>query len=607
VELPLILAGPILRRVEPNLVSVWLALSKSASAQLTLWEGPAAPSSPSLISGPQPAAQTIRIGDKLHVSVVTLKLELGAGQTLLPGRIYSYDVTLQTAEGSENLSSCGLLKDEPISSHPHLALGYEPGLLPSFALPPPALTDLRIVHGSCRRSSASLPDGLPWLDDLIHDARKDLSSYALTRPHQLLMSGDQIYADDVTIVQMQVVNDLSQVLFGSPRDASGELAPIERIPVGDKRYAADLNNFPAGQRLKLVQDEARMTSTDGDSHLFSFGEFCAMYLLTWSSACWPPESEWPKQEAFLPPFAWVGLIASDLRDKVTPPIKTDDPGAIKRRKRQYEGAIKKFKNVLKTMPKVRRALANVPTYMIFDDHEITDDWYLNPTWRDRVLTNPLGKTIIRNGLVSYALFQGWGNDPVKFESGEHKRLLDLATQLFPEGATTGPNEVAGDEMDHLLGLDQASGLAEGNPPLKWHYSIPGTRHMGLVLDNRTRRSFVTRDGPIGNVSISAQQDQIPLGPLPAGIEVLVVVAPLQVIGPPVLDEIIGPLSYRALDLKDHGELQKHSGSRNITATNPDAVEGWAYDVKTFEALLKRLEPFVAGTTRKMANARPRPR
>ena len=42
-------------------------------------------------------------------------------------------------------------------------------------------------------------------------------------------------------------------------------------------------------------------------------------------------------------------------------------------------------------------------------------------------------------------------------------------------------------------------------------------------------------------------DQIPLPPLPAGREVLVVIAPLQVIGPPVLDEIVAPLSYRIFD------------------------------------------------------------
>jgi hypothetical protein len=97
----------------------------------------------------------------------------------------------------------------------------------------------------------------------------------------------------------------------------------------------------------------------------------------------------------------------------------------------------------RTLPKVRRALANTPTYMIFDDHEITDDWYLNPIWRDRVLTSPLGGPTIRNGMVAYALFQGWGNDPVAFETGERKQLLDQAVKLFPQNAVNAPDEAVG--------------------------------------------------------------------------------------------------------------------------------------------------------------------
>jgi hypothetical protein len=38
-ELPLLLAGPILRRVEPGLVSVWLGLSERCDVVLQIWEG----------------------------------------------------------------------------------------------------------------------------------------------------------------------------------------------------------------------------------------------------------------------------------------------------------------------------------------------------------------------------------------------------------------------------------------------------------------------------------------------------------------------------------------------------------------------------------------
>ena len=38
------------------------------------------------------------------------------------------------------------------------------------------------------------------------------------------------------------------------------------------------------------------------------------------------------------------------------------------------------------VPRVARALANCATYMIFDDHDVTDDWNLNKKWREpRVL------------------------------------------------------------------------------------------------------------------------------------------------------------------------------------------------------------------------------
>ena len=90
------------------------------------------------------------------------------------------------------------------------------------------------------------------------------------------------------------------------------------------------------------------------------------------------------------------------------------------------------------LPRVRRALANIPTYMIFDDHDVTDDFFLNPMWRDRVLTTALGQTILHNAMVTYALFQDWGNDPLRYDSGLPAELRTRALELFPAGATNGP-------------------------------------------------------------------------------------------------------------------------------------------------------------------------
>ena len=267
------------------------------------------------------------------------------------------------------------------------------------------------------------------------------------------------------------------------------------------------------------------------------------------------------------------------------------------------------------LPKVRRTLANVPTYMIFDDHDVTDDWNLNPIWVDRVNTTSLGRAIIRNALASYAVFQDWGNDPVRYlnernEIGpvaEPKRLLETIKQMFPSGATEGPSKTVMETLDTLFGLDQrpkptVDGDFEAvNPPVKWHFQVAGPKHLLVGVDNRTRRSFVSREGPPGNLAISALADTIP-ETLPAGRELLIVVAPLQVIGPALLDELIAPAAYRVFDAATYNDLnvsrdeavddlkahRKAIGTRRMVGTNPDAIEAWVFDPKVFEALLARL-------------------
>jgi len=619
--LPLMLAGPILRRVEPTLVSVWVALREASTMDIQLWTGLVQDDSDAqLFSGSASqevkgalvhTASTIRIGDQLHIGVITLKLP--SQNPLLPNFLYSYNITIQTASGTHDFKSLGLLKTGEVDGKPNLSLGYDPNFLPSFALAPIELTDLRILHGSCRKPNRNVPDGLAWVGDFIEESRTDPKA----RPHQLLLTGDQIYADDVDDSFLYMLIQTAKDLIGGK----------EQLPAAGKLWSADEIHFPPRFRLSLTQAEAKFTSSDGHSHLLSLGDFCAMYLYVWCNACWPSifptEEELMQQMTSLP---WVtsmrdelkafirgveedheekqrlsdlyrlGKIpAADFQTFLAPDAKL--PKLFSEEKKEQKlsdfksGAslhLLHLKQVWMALPKIRQALANVPTYMMFDDHEVTDDWYLNPVWRDRVLTSPLGKTIVRNGLLSYALFQGWGNDPVRFESGPNKELLDQATKLFPKNAD-GPNETAGNAIDVLLGLN----LRDTNqaPPVKWHYSVKGSRHLLVAFDNRTRRSFVSRLGPPGNVSGEALIEQLPEGPLPAGLEVLVLVAPLPVIGPPVLDELVAPLSYRVFDLTGRNNIEKHPGSKGMAGTNPDAIEAWAFDPISFEALLKRLEPY----------------
>ncbi len=746
-DFPLILSGPILRRVEPTLVSVWLALSKPCTVELSLWNGRVKDDSSDIlfkfIDGAkitEATTETRRIGANLHVVVATV--EFTPENQLLPGRLFSYNVTMLVppdAGGTvQDLKSLGLLSDAPKlpSGKPHLPLGYENGFLPSFSLPPADLTQLRIAHGSCRRINQPTDDGMAWVDGFIKQSLNDPNQ----RLHQLLLTGDQIYADDVPQPLLPQLILRGQKLLGLPAGIEEFLPTI--WPNANAKDAsfwpADINHFPPAMRQQLIRSEARFSTTDTAHHLISFGEFAALHLFSWCNELWDLDElkdfddiftefadqrevdgvgiknaelpdNWgaifkkrefalledlsdddkgeaelddetlkkfvsflfcelprPKLKAALKPhdsgdpsdvrdgkprkpldadllliknlaqmsdakkkesgFSEILTFArqhfdeenkqlEELRKKA--PTDTEESQHLqkkiqhlqehkhfhlffKRLQDDFGGKFKTSKDAdpkkpnpkeevrlfYQTLPEVRRALANVSTYMVFDDHEITDDWNLCPLWRDRVLAAPLGKAIMRNGMLAFALFQGWGNDPLKFRQGEHKRLLTLTQQLFATGDQKKQQEIT-DLLEPMFGLNQQE-QADNTKQLSWHFSVRGPKHLLLALDCRTRRSFISRYGPPGNISDSALKEQIP-EKLPAGLEVAIVISSLPVFAAPMFDELVAPLVYRTFDVKSYLE-HRDKIIQGMPGTNPDAIEGWANDAERMEALLKRLEP-----------------
>lgn len=316
-----------------------------------------------------------------------------------------------------------------------------------------------------------------------------------------------------------MVNRLGNDLIGSADDplpgtvpgVESQPVPIERLAVDQHRLGpeeedpinhpdgwapggptplpAGLTEFPAGRRLPLVLREAQMTTVDGDSHLFSFGEFAAMYVMVWCNACWLLPGEWPTARDVLaptgvpprpvaplvdPPVDWDKLKPARLgedesHERYAGCLEQDEPArsdciakAVQAKLiEKHEVKRDQLAEFVAGLPKVRRTLANVPTYMIFDDHDATDDWNLNPIWVDRVNNTSLGRTILRNALASYAVFQDWGNDPLRYLNERHdpgprgdpQRLLDTIRTMFPEHKTEGPAEDVARTLDHLFGFD----------------------------------------------------------------------------------------------------------------------------------------------------------
>lgn len=587
--LPLVLAGPIVRRVEPQLASVWVALSEPSNVQLELFEGRVhAGSAAPLFQGVSLPA--LHAGKNLYFAVATVDLQ-DTPFHLLPGQTYSYNLRF---DGNRDLNSLELLmnreeKEENgvLTQKGHAALGYDQGSLPSFIMPPAELTDLCLIHGSCRRPYVDTPDAMVWIDDFIESAIRSPATARVKRPHQLFLTGDQIYADDVAAPMLHMIGK---------RCAEG-IVGVEKMRADGNIYPIDLDSFPVRLRKNFTISEAQFTSADGENHLLSFAEFCLMYLFAWSNELWPDTL--PALAEMLafpqdPPAVWklhTGLGAGmneatlkELRNKLCAKMGEDY--------HQKREVIKAFRTGL---PKVRRALANVATYMIFDDHEITDDWNLNPVWVRRVTSSLSGSAIVRNGLLAYALCQGWGNDPRQFAANiigettsnptKQKELLAKIEVLFPS-ATGEMNNAVAAEIEKLLWFTGGD-----NPPklVTWNYSVPGPKHKVVSLDLRTRRGKDTTVAAPENLTVEALNDQLPAAdPLHPGPEVLIVLSSLTVLGPPVIDALLGPMLYKTFDLISY---LKHKDKRQLPGLNPDAIESWPNHEEAFERLLERLSTY----------------
>jgi phosphodiesterase/alkaline phosphatase D-like protein len=62
-------------------------------------------------------------------------------------------------------------------------------------------------------------------------------------------------------------------------------------------------------------------------------------------------------------------------------------------------------------PEIRWIMSTVPTAMIFDDHDVRDDWNTSAAWRDEMRATSWWHTRIRSALASYWVFQHLGNLP----------------------------------------------------------------------------------------------------------------------------------------------------------------------------------------------------
>ena len=443
----LLLAGPLLRRVEPRRIVLWLAAVRKfrVRVELILHDG--------RVVSTRLRLRELQAGARLHFVLLQIELD----EELPVGRWTGYRLWLVDPKADSEVHPAAWVDaTEPAMCYP----GHDS---PGFVFEPRVAA---LLHGSCRKPHHRGGDGLVRADGHLQQCLASPTEHAW--PSALVLSGDQVYCDDVAGPMLRAIHGLiarlglpDEALPGVEAEGITRASELYRDPRCYYRRLSLLPRTPGGAALAdLFFGGVRkpiFTTDNALNHLVTLGEMLAMYLLAWS------------------PVPWRGLDLS--------PPDTLDADLLERYAKERV-AIEEF---VAGLAAVRRVMAHLPVAMLFDDHDITDDWNLSREWEDAAYGHPFSRHVIGNALVAYLLNQGWGNRPEAFDDA----LMDGA-----QAALQAPGGPAHDALIERL-IDFRD----------WHYTWPTTPPL-MVVDSRTHRwrSEVSARRPSGLMDWEALTD-----------------------------------------------------------------------------------------------------
>ena len=414
-----IICGPIVRRTSRDEINIWFVSGGAVdTCELTVYSDKAGSKRVSDHS----QYKSIVLGAHCTAVMVSASLALNPRQQL----VY-YDIQLN----GQGFQQSGLTS----------AICFDNDKLPSVRIPE---KHTQFLQASCRK-----PHDVEGIDQL--EAAAALIGGNLrkaSRPSQLFLTGDQIYADDVSPPLLYS--------FRSARKALG--LPAERIQAARGSINPESDVPKLDNREVIANPAAGFTSGHGDSHLLSFSEYLCMYLFSFGGML--PGQTWPEYDDIEPHLYEIDRQVNAKYSRKVPEFSEPDYKKHIRSLRAFAAA---------TAGHVRRLFANVAVYMIFDDHEVTDDWNLSEENYQNLQESGTGRQVYVNALSTYLICQHWGNCPSSIDATLVKELEALADT---------PNQKNHKVLERLWTWDWGYELNQ-SPPV-------------AVIDTRTGRSYANK-------------------------------------------------------------------------------------------------------------------
>ncbi|MDQ3628329.1 MAG: alkaline phosphatase family protein [Actinomycetota bacterium] len=252
-----------------------------------------------------------------------------------------------------------------------------------------------------------------------------------------------------------------------PTEGEGAAMPASRIRTLDQRPL----RFVFGSCRTSVPHDAESNQSHGIDVLRAF----ALRMMRTADA--PSDTEvgdqtWPDLVLFLGDQVYADVTSEAMRDFIAARRSLDEPPGEELK--DYEEYAHLYR-LAWSDPANRWLLATLPSAMIFDDHDIRDDWNTSYDWRREMEATSWWHGRIVAGLGSYWVYQHLGN--LSRSEREQDRLWQHVLQLRESGA---------DDITELL--DQFAERADAQPDsYRWSYARDLAGARVIVLDSRAAR------------------------------------------------------------------------------------------------------------------------